>query len=100
VSLGLLVNCSMNCPCSESSRSCCDPDPCHFVCWSLKFQVIFDRAEAVHMSGMSEKAYIRSSNALQYSLGVKYAYHPCFADRCIKFLPLIIKLKFARVGRL
>ncbi|OEL35905.1 Origin of replication complex subunit 6 [Dichanthelium oligosanthes] len=36
-----------------------------------KFQVIFDRAEAVRMSGMSEKAYIRSFNALQNGLGVK-----------------------------
>ena len=67
--------------------------------WSLKFLVIFERAEAVHMSGISEKAYIRSSNAGQLfdELPV-YAYHPCFADRCVKFLPLIIKVKFARVG--
>ncbi|PUZ73047.1 hypothetical protein GQ55_2G443500 [Panicum hallii var. hallii] len=36
-----------------------------------KFQVIFDRAEAVRMSGMSDKAYIRSFNALQNGLGVK-----------------------------
>ncbi|KAL5659472.1 hypothetical protein ACJX0J_032635, partial [Zea mays] len=36
-----------------------------------KLQVIFDRAEAVRMSGMSEKAYIRSFNSLQNGLGVK-----------------------------
>uniref|UniRef100_A0A453B0V2 Origin of replication complex subunit 6 n=1 Tax=Aegilops tauschii subsp. strangulata TaxID=200361 RepID=A0A453B0V2_AEGTS len=36
-----------------------------------RFQVIFDRSEAVRMSGMSEKAYIRSFNALQNGLGVK-----------------------------
>ena len=34
---------------------------------------MFDRSEAVQMSGMSEKAYIRSFNALQNGLGVKYA---------------------------
>ncbi|XP_047062515.1 origin of replication complex subunit 6-like [Lolium rigidum] len=38
---------------------------------ATKFQVIFDRAEAVRMSGMSDKAYIRSFNALQNGLGVK-----------------------------
>ncbi|WVZ66773.1 hypothetical protein U9M48_015953 [Paspalum notatum var. saurae] len=49
-----------------------------------KFQVIFDRAEAVRMSGMSEKAYIRSFNALQNGLGVKYASLPFFSsDRCV-----------------
>ncbi|KAG2646982.1 hypothetical protein PVAP13_2KG540900 [Panicum virgatum] len=37
----------------------------------FRFQVIFDRAEAVRTSGMSEKAYIRSFNALQNGLGVK-----------------------------
>ena len=62
--------------------------------------MIFDQAEAVHMSGMSEKAYIRSSNGLQNSLGVKYAYHPYFPDRCVNFLPLITKVNFAPVGRL
>ncbi|KAM0823837.1 hypothetical protein ACQ4PT_070598 [Festuca glaucescens] len=39
---------------------------------ATKFQVIFDRAEAVRMSGMSDKAYIRSFNALQNGLGVNY----------------------------
>ncbi|CAM0948882.1 unnamed protein product [Alopecurus aequalis] len=38
---------------------------------ATKFQVLFDRAEAVRMSGMSDKAYIRSFNALQNGLGVK-----------------------------
>ncbi|KAF7059018.1 hypothetical protein CFC21_065972 [Triticum aestivum] len=38
---------------------------------ATKFQVMFDRSEAVQMSGMSEKAYIRSFNALQNGLGVK-----------------------------
>jgi origin recognition complex subunit 6 len=43
--------------------------------------VIFDRAEAVRMSGMSDKAYIRSFNALQNGLGVKYAtLHFCFTN--------------------
>jgi hypothetical protein len=47
--------------------------------------VIFDRAEAVRMSGMSEKAYIRSFNALQNGLGVKYAsFTFCFAGRCVQ----------------
>lgn len=38
---------------------------------ATKFQVVFDRAEAVRMSGMSDKAYIRSFNSLQNGLGVK-----------------------------
>ncbi|XP_010917031.1 origin of replication complex subunit 6 [Elaeis guineensis] len=36
-----------------------------------KFQVLFDRQSAIRMSGMSEKAYMRSFNAMQNGLGVK-----------------------------
>ncbi|KAK1308088.1 Origin recognition complex subunit 6 [Acorus calamus] len=36
-----------------------------------RLQAMFDRQAAIRVSGMSEKAYIRSSNALQNCLGVK-----------------------------
>ncbi|XP_020104291.1 origin of replication complex subunit 6 isoform X2 [Ananas comosus] len=36
-----------------------------------RFQVIFDRQSAIRLSGMSEKAYMRSFNAMQNGLGVK-----------------------------
>lgn len=36
-----------------------------------RLQVIFDRQSAVRISGMSEKAYIRSFNAIQNGIGVK-----------------------------
>ncbi|KAG8663196.1 hypothetical protein MANES_01G186500v8 [Manihot esculenta] len=39
---------------------------------ATRFQVIFDRQAAIRLSGMSEKAYNRSFNLLQNSLGVKY----------------------------
>jgi hypothetical protein len=62
--------------------------------------VIFDRAEAVRMSGMSEKAYIRSFNALQNGLGVKYAsLQFCFGDRYVKLRHVTNKTNFAHVGR-
>jgi hypothetical protein len=52
--------------------------------------VIFDRAEAVRMSGMSEKAYIRSFNALQNGLGVKCASSRfCFGNRYVKLRHMI-----------
>ncbi|EEF39914.1 Origin recognition complex subunit, putative [Ricinus communis] len=38
---------------------------------ATRFQVIFDRQAAIRLSGMSEKAYNRSFNSLQNSLGVK-----------------------------
>ncbi|XP_059648853.1 origin of replication complex subunit 6 isoform X2 [Cornus florida] len=38
---------------------------------ATRFQVIFDRQSAIRLSGMSEKAYIRSFNSLQNGLGVK-----------------------------
>ncbi|OAY61411.1 origin of replication complex subunit 6 [Manihot esculenta] len=38
---------------------------------ATRFQVIFDRQAAIRLSGMSEKAYNRSFNLLQNSLGVK-----------------------------
>ena len=33
--------------------------------------MLFDRQTAISMSGMSEKAYIRSFNAMQNGIGVK-----------------------------
>ncbi|XP_020530545.1 origin of replication complex subunit 6 isoform X2 [Amborella trichopoda] len=44
------------------------------ICLELaatKLQVPFDRQEGIRLSGMSEKAYTRSFNALQNGLGVK-----------------------------
>ncbi|XP_065861420.1 origin of replication complex subunit 6 [Euphorbia lathyris] len=38
---------------------------------ATRFQAIFDRQSAIRLSGMSEKAYSRSFNSLQNSLGVK-----------------------------
>lgn len=38
---------------------------------ATSFQVIFDRQAAIRLSGMSEKAYNRSFNSLQNTLGVK-----------------------------
>ncbi|CAN0925991.1 Origin of replication complex subunit 6, partial [Linum grandiflorum] len=38
---------------------------------ATRFQVIFDRKIAMKLSGMSEKAYTRSFNLLQNSIGVK-----------------------------
>ncbi|WCJ21275.1 Origin of replication complex subunit 6 [Euphorbia peplus] len=38
---------------------------------ATRFQAIFDRQAAIKLSGMSEKAYTRSFNSLQNSLGVK-----------------------------
>ncbi|MQM21441.1 hypothetical protein Taro_054480 [Colocasia esculenta] len=38
---------------------------------ATRFQVMFDRQAAIRMSGMSEKAYIRSFNGIQNSIGIK-----------------------------
>ncbi|KAL4574208.1 hypothetical protein LXL04_021034 [Taraxacum kok-saghyz] len=37
-------------------------------------QVLFDRHSAIKLSGMSEKAYIRSFNVMQNGIGVKYVH--------------------------
>ncbi|XP_021311795.1 uncharacterized protein LOC8078111 [Sorghum bicolor] len=61
----------------------------------VQFLVIFERAEAVHMSGISEKAYIRSSNAGQLfdelpvmtlhvcELGIQFG--------CVRLMPFVHK---------
>ena len=41
----------------------------HFLCCRL--QIPFDRQKAIKLSGMSEKAYTRSLNAMQNALGVR-----------------------------
>ncbi|XP_020276079.1 origin of replication complex subunit 6-like isoform X1 [Asparagus officinalis] len=38
---------------------------------ATRMQVILDRQSAIRMSGMSEKAYVRSFNAMQNGIGVK-----------------------------
>lgn len=40
-----------------------------------RMDVIFDRQMAIKLSGMSEKAYIRSFNSMQNGIGVKYVIH-------------------------
>lgn len=42
------------------------------ICWNnCRADVLFDRQRAIKLSGMSEKAYIRSFNAMQNGIGVK-----------------------------
>ncbi|KAH7570112.1 hypothetical protein JRO89_XS05G0046200 [Xanthoceras sorbifolium] len=48
---------------------------------ATRFDVIFDRQAAIKLSGMSEKAYNRSFNSLQNSIGFKYK------DRFLASLP-------------
>uniref|UniRef100_A0A6V7QSA9 Origin of replication complex subunit 6 n=1 Tax=Ananas comosus var. bracteatus TaxID=296719 RepID=A0A6V7QSA9_ANACO len=62
-------------PPSSASERCARPS---FVwrsrprgCLSCTSTVIFDRQSAIRLSGMSEKAYMRSFNAMQNGLGVK-----------------------------
>uniref|UniRef100_A0A1D1YKP5 Origin of replication complex subunit 6 n=1 Tax=Anthurium amnicola TaxID=1678845 RepID=A0A1D1YKP5_9ARAE len=38
---------------------------------ATRLQVLFDRQAAIRMSGMSEKAYIKSFNGIQNSIGIK-----------------------------
>lgn len=38
----------------------------------IRSEVIFDRQAAIRLSGMSEKAYNRSFNAMQNGIGIKY----------------------------
>ncbi|KAK3003638.1 hypothetical protein RJ639_019637 [Escallonia herrerae] len=48
---------------------------------AMRAQVILDRQSAIRLSGMSEKAYSRSFNAMQNGIGIKYK------DRFLASLP-------------
>ncbi|KAJ4793576.1 Origin recognition complex subunit 6 [Rhynchospora pubera] len=59
-----------------------------------RFQVIFDRKSAIQMSGMSEKAYMRSFNAMQNSLGVKSTLDVrelAIQFGCVRLIPFVQK---------
>jgi hypothetical protein len=43
---------------------------------ATRLGVLFDRSAAVKLSGMSEKAYIRSYNSLHNGIGVKLVCFP------------------------
>mgnify|MGYP006966601992 CR=1 FL=1 len=43
--------------------------------FSIRLRVDFDRQRAVRVSGLSEKAYIRSLTNLQNALGVRSVFH-------------------------
>ncbi|WOL11546.1 origin of replication complex subunit 6 [Canna indica] len=67
------------------------------ICMELaasRFGVVFDRQTAIKMSGMSEKAYMRSLNAMQTGIGVK----PSLDIRqlgiqfgCVRLIPFVQK---------
>ncbi|KAK1284538.1 Origin recognition complex subunit 6 [Acorus calamus] len=59
-----------------------------------RLQAMFDRQAAIRVSGMSEKAYIRSSNALQNCLGVKFVFFPFgigIQFGCVRLIPFVQK---------
>ncbi|KAG1334479.1 origin of replication complex subunit 6 [Cocos nucifera] len=59
-----------------------------------KFQVPFDRQSAIRMGGMSEKAYMRSFNAMQNGLGVKASLDVRelgIQFGCVRLIPLVRK---------
>ncbi|KDP41188.1 hypothetical protein JCGZ_15595 [Jatropha curcas] len=61
---------------------------------ATRFQVIFDRQAAIRLSGLSEKAYTRSFNSLQNSLGVKTKLdirELGIQFGCIRLIPLVKK---------
>ncbi|KAJ3685124.1 hypothetical protein LUZ61_014288 [Rhynchospora tenuis] len=60
-----------------------------------RFQVTFDRKSAIQMSGMSEKAYMRSFNAMQNSLGVKLTLDMrelAIQFGCVRLVPFVQKV--------
>ncbi|XP_078160332.1 origin recognition complex protein 6 [Carex rostrata] len=59
-----------------------------------RFQVIFDRKRAIQMSGMSEKAYMRSFNTMQNSLDVKITLDVrelAIRFGCVRLIPFVQK---------
>ncbi|XP_073008687.1 origin of replication complex subunit 6 isoform X2 [Typha latifolia] len=59
-----------------------------------RFQMKFDRQSAIRMSGMSEKAYMRSFNAMQNGLGVKVSLDVRelgIQFGCVRLIPFVQK---------
>ncbi|KAI3516427.1 hypothetical protein L1887_15342 [Cichorium endivia] len=59
-----------------------------------KMQVLFDRQTAIRLSGMSEKAYIRSFNVMQNGIGVKNRLdikELAIQFGCVRLIPLVQK---------
>ncbi|KAL8258368.1 hypothetical protein R6Q59_030409 [Mikania micrantha] len=57
-------------------------------------QVLFDRQTAIKLSGMSEKAYIRSLNVMQNGIGVKNSLDVkelAIQFGCVRLIPLVKK---------
>ncbi|KAM0014978.1 putative origin recognition complex, subunit 6 [Helianthus debilis subsp. tardiflorus] len=57
-------------------------------------QVLFDRQTAIRLSGMSEKAYIRSFNVMQNGIGVKNTLDVrelAIQFGCVRLIPLVKK---------
>ncbi|MFS7992647.1 putative origin recognition complex, subunit 6 [Helianthus anomalus] len=57
-------------------------------------QVIFDRQTAIRLSGMSEKAYIRSFNVMQNGIGIKNKLdirELAIQFGCVRLIPLVQK---------
>ncbi|KAK9076095.1 hypothetical protein SSX86_004428 [Deinandra increscens subsp. villosa] len=57
-------------------------------------QVLFDRQTAIRLSGMSEKAYIRSFNVMQNGIGVKNTLdikELAIQFGCVRLIPLVRK---------
>ncbi|XP_010257239.1 PREDICTED: origin of replication complex subunit 6 [Nelumbo nucifera] len=61
---------------------------------ATRFQVLFDRQTAIRLSGMSEKAYTRSLNAMQNGLGVKTKLdirELAIQFGCVRLIPFVQK---------
>ncbi|CAA6659768.1 unnamed protein product [Spirodela intermedia] len=61
---------------------------------ATRLQVLFDRQAAVKMCGMSEKAYIRSFNGIQNSIGIKArldARELGIQFGCVRLIPFVQK---------
>ncbi|KAK3025382.1 hypothetical protein RJ639_044922, partial [Escallonia herrerae] len=70
-----------------------DGEVCVF-CNKRRAQVIFDRQSAIRLSGMSEKAYSRSFNAMQNGIGIKNKLdirELGIQFGCIRLIPLVQK---------
>ncbi|KAK2975358.1 hypothetical protein RJ640_007855 [Escallonia rubra] len=64
------------------------------ICNKCRAQVIFDRQSAIRLSGMSEKAYSRSFNAMQNGIGIKNKLdirELGIQFGCIRLIPLVQK---------
>ncbi|XP_047330672.1 origin of replication complex subunit 6 [Impatiens glandulifera] len=61
---------------------------------ALRFDVIFDRENAVKLSGMSDKAYTRSFNSIQNGLGIKSKLDVrelAVRFGCVRLIPIVLR---------